>query len=191
MIFAPALTERSVIKDLKGTNITQTKKPCLTTVEPQHQPDTVPEWRLKNTRPATLHAQGIVCSHVMVPFVLLWSTQLVSQTKRHSLKRRSHNSTKYHVLCIYIYIMNVKRLTCRLECCLRNCNRSHLLVNALTCFHCHVHYCVHSKTKTAYIYIYIYIGNSISTSLQSSRLIMLTYAPPSWPRQRLLQTQKP
>ena len=55
----------------------------------------------------------------------------------------------------YIYIMNVKRLTCRLGCCLRNCNRSHLLVNALTCFHCHDHYCVHSKTKTAYIYIYI------------------------------------
>ena len=36
----------------------------------------------------------------------------------------------------------------------------------------------------------IYIGNSISTSLQSSRLIMLTYAPSAWSRRRLLETQK-
>ena len=54
----------------------------------------------------------------------------------------------------------------------------------LTCFHCHDRYCVHSKKNS------VYNGNGISTSLQSSRIIMLTYAPPSWSRRRLLETQK-
>ena len=167
MIFAPALTEGSVIKDLKGNNITETKKPCLTTIEPQHQLDTVPKWRLKNTTLAALQAQGIVCSHVMVPFVLLWSTQLVSQTKPHNLKRRNPDSTKYHVL----YILECETLKLPPGVLLSK------LQSIPPIRHCAHLFPLSCPILRAFKHNNgIYIGNSISTSLQSSRLIMLTYA---------------
>ena len=105
MIFAHALTEGSVIKDFKGsnitqTNITQTKKTCLKIAEPQHQPDTVPEQSNMKKNLAALHTQIIVCSHVTVASVLFSGTQLVPHTNQHSLKSRNHKCTKYHFLYI-------------------------------------------------------------------------------------------
>ena len=58
---------------------------------------------------------------------------------------------QFYQVSFFIYTLNVRRCNYRLECCFRNCNRSRLYVIALTCFHCHVQYCVHSNTITAYI----------------------------------------
>ena len=129
---------------------------------------------------AALHTQIIVCSHVTVASVLFSGTQLVPHTNQHSLESRNHNCTKYH----FLYILGM--LDAEIAAWNVACEIATDTAYKSMCWHV-------STVMTGIACIQknrIYNGNGISTSLQSSRIIMLTYAPPSWSRRRLLETQK-